>query len=437
MDAHEAKSEYQLTRELELLISGALIFALLQLPGLLDGWWQGIQVHVGGTAFAIPFSAYYVGKIAAYGLIATILFHFLLRGFWVALLGLRGFYPDGVDQERLPQGPFLRAFYEKRLLSLGALEQRVDRVGALTFSFVFLFLLILINITIWAVLSGIGAYVISLVSGGDGISLAVFLSLFACVVLLQSGMALIDKRSKKQALSPRTERVANRVMLFVHYASLNFLYGPVFLTLSTRVSRRVVTVIQVAFLYSLIGAFVVSVLASAGLLRYDSYIYFPPNPGNAQLAANAYESLRDASSGALRPTIQAEMIVDPYIRLFLPYDVRRDNRRIRRLCPDLAPYRGEGLFKHPGSGKTIPEPILRRTMDCFARLQTVQLDGKPLTGVEPMLYVHPKTGVHGRLLMIPMAPLAPGRHELLIDRMQVPGAEDDRGTKSWTIPFWK
>ena len=91
------KSERQLTRELELLISAALVFALLQLPGVLDRWWDGIGAHVTGTPFGVAFAAYYAGKLASYGLIVAILTHFLLRGFWVALMGLRSAYPGGID----------------------------------------------------------------------------------------------------------------------------------------------------------------------------------------------------------------------------------------------------------------------------------------------------------------------------------------------------
>ncbi|MEA2463583.1 MAG: hypothetical protein QOJ98_1330, partial [Acidobacteriota bacterium] len=118
------KSLFQLTRELELLISAGLVFALLQLPDLLNDWWMRTSVHVGGSAFGTVFMLYYVGKLIAYGLSVAIAAHFLLRGLWVAIMGLRSVFPDGVNRDKLDQGEVYRKFYEERLLSLQEIEDR-------------------------------------------------------------------------------------------------------------------------------------------------------------------------------------------------------------------------------------------------------------------------------------------------------------------------
>ncbi|HEX2061532.1 MAG TPA: hypothetical protein VHK90_12395, partial [Thermoanaerobaculia bacterium] len=146
----EEKSLFQLTRELELLISAGLVFALLQLPTVLDNWWTHTIVHVGGAAFGTVFTIYYVAKLVSYGLIAAIAAHFLLRGFWVAIMGLRSVFPTGIEREKLDQGEVFRRFYDERLLTLDEIEHRVDRIAASIFAFVFLFLTIFLMMSVWA-----------------------------------------------------------------------------------------------------------------------------------------------------------------------------------------------------------------------------------------------------------------------------------------------
>lgn len=130
------------------------------------------------------------------------------------------------------------------------------------------------------------------------------------------------------------------------------------------------------------------------------------------------------------------MIRDPYVRLFLPYDARRDNARLRKACPDLQPFRGEGFSSDLGNQGTLSPALARQLLQCWSRLETVTLDGRPLT-LDPLFYIDPGSGLHGRLAMIPISGLPPGRHQLVIRRIQIGGAEDKRGTKEYTIPFWK
>jgi hypothetical protein len=67
----------------------------------------------------------------------------------------------------------------------------------------------------------------------------------------------------------------------------------------------------------------------------------------------------------------------------------------------------------------------------------VTLDGQPAPA--PQWYADPRRDLRGLLYMLPVAALAPGRHELAVMPPE-PGdekAKDEDVTLPWVIPFWR
>jgi hypothetical protein len=427
------KSIFQLTRELELLISVALVFALLQFPVVLDDWFNRHSIHVGGVSFGVVFTLYYVGKLVSYGLIVAISTHILLRGFWVAVMSLRSVSPP-VDLDRIDQGKVMRRFYENRLMTLDELERRVDRVAASIFSFIFLFLLLFLMLSVWAGLAWLTALIVSGITGNDNVVLPVIACVFCVYILLQSFVGIVDKVSRKRDLSPRMENAALRVMRWMYYVTFNFIYAPVFLTFASQSSRRRVSALLVGFLYTMIGFFVVSVFFAVGLFGYDSYVYYPAQSGPHQVRASHYDNLRAGDSPATEPSIQSEIVTGAHLRLFMPYDAREDNARMKVLCPEVAPLRGSGFFVSK-KGK-LEDTRVAELAACFGKAYEIALDGQ---AVKPdfVFYRHPAGGVAGRLALLPIQSLAPGRHLLTVRHTPLPGVKEDEKADEFFIPFWR
>lgn len=431
----EEKSLFQLTRELELLISVALVFALLQLPDVLDRWWAHTSIHVGGTAFGTIFTMYYVAKLVSYGLIVAIAGHVLLRGFWVAVMSLRSVFP-GVNRDKLDQGEIFRKFYEDRLMTLDELEVRVDRVAASIFAFVFLFLLIFMMLAVWGVVAwGVG-FIAMRITGSEKVVMPIVMGMFLVYVVLQSFVASVDKMTKKRPVSPRTEAAALRVMRWMYYTTLNFLYAPVFFTFASHSSRRRISVLLVSFLYAMIGIFIFSVFYARGIFGFDSYVYYPAVAGGHQLRLMHYDNLRDADQPANEPTIQADVVTEPFLRLFVPYDAREDNARMRALCPDVVPLRHDGFFMTKPREK-LPAARIAQLAGCFDRIYQIALDGKPVGKPEFVFYRHPAGRVAGRLALLPISSLPPGRHLLTVRHTPLPKGMEDEEPDEFFIPFWR
>jgi len=115
------------TWEMELLVSGATVFSLLQLPGpisraaaiLMNSNDQNIAILVSIVSIYV-----YVSLVA---LIGAFILHLIARGYWVAIVGLNSVYPEGIKWGKgNSSGPIHRAVVEESQSSMQQLIERAD-----------------------------------------------------------------------------------------------------------------------------------------------------------------------------------------------------------------------------------------------------------------------------------------------------------------------
>lgn len=418
-----------LTRELEVLISAALVISLLQLPGVLDTWFNARYLHLEGTAFGVIFSIYYVGKLISYGLIAAFTIHFLARGFWVAIWGLENAFPHGSNLEKADLGPVTTRVFRERIPSLQTLERAVDRFASSIFAFVFIFVLQLLVISLAAMLSWLVAVLLALIPGVDaGIA---FIVVFTVYFLSIAIPALLDKGIGKGWVSRRLEGSVRRAITFLSVINLSALSAPLFLTFASNVSRKRIALIQTVFIYVLVGVFAAAVFSDVGLLRYDSYLYYPGGDRTNTIDHRYYrDSLGSASVEV--PHIDSRVLSGSWIPLFVPYDASEDNERLRTLC-DAEPLRNRNLdFRLERTGDDQGAELL----ECVDQIYSVAIDDEPLSP-DWSFYREPSTNVPGWFTMLDASELADGKHVLTVEHVPLPkGLEDDRADE-FHIPFWK
>jgi hypothetical protein len=85
--------------EPELLISGAVIFALFQLPSAIDAMYERASPHMTRTSGIALLFGYWYGKAIVYALIGSFIVHLVSRDYWVGLVGLNSVYPHGARWE--------------------------------------------------------------------------------------------------------------------------------------------------------------------------------------------------------------------------------------------------------------------------------------------------------------------------------------------------
>jgi hypothetical protein len=127
------------TWEVELLVSGAVLFGLLQLPAVLHGLAERWRPHVGVLGVFAVTSIDVLLVAAVYTLATCFILHLALRGYWVALVGVHSVFPNGARWERARDyGPVQAQLTRERVRPLPEHIARADNVASLVFASGFL-----------------------------------------------------------------------------------------------------------------------------------------------------------------------------------------------------------------------------------------------------------------------------------------------------------
>ncbi|MFP5286350.1 MAG: hypothetical protein ACLGI9_11485 [Thermoanaerobaculia bacterium] len=420
--------------------AGAVVFALLQLPSGVDEVYERLDPHLASTVAFGVFLVYYYAKLTLYALIAAFLVHLTARAYWVGLVGLEAVFPHGVRWENSQYGPIGRRFYQERVPPLSTLIARTDDFCSTIFSFAFTIVFIFVFSIFWAgVLAMIALAVSRLLFDGERMG-DVFRTLAFLLLIPTTVAPLLDKWIGKK-LSPTglPARFLYGLTAFYYRALFMNLYAPVTNVLFTNVRKKAIYPIFAASFVVLLGAFLLSMVLQGDVISLDSEIYLPAEEGEHSVRPEYYESLRpEGEIFRALPSIQSDVIRDPYVKLFIHYYPRRHNPAIEKRCPGVRPLKEAGLrFEDPRPGTGEAEGDPEAVLQCLAKIHRVSLDGKPLAEVPFRFYTHPGTGLRGIVAYLPTARLSRGSHLLRVDA--VPRPEPEPGEKppeSHLIRFW-
>lgn len=183
------------TWEMELLISGASVFALMQLPGWLNQAFLNLQIwnhdHYLNT---LLFPLFIYIKVAVVSLAVTFIVHLCLRAYWVGLIGLDSIFPGGPKLDHMKNGPYYQTHLSKYMAdNPDTLIERADNRATMVFGFGVGLALAMIIPTL---LAGMALTIALLVSPFVGSKMAVWTALGIFIVpimLLTSVPTLLDK----------------------------------------------------------------------------------------------------------------------------------------------------------------------------------------------------------------------------------------------------
>ncbi len=440
----EMKEAGQLTSptwELELFLSGAFVFAMMQLPGLIEQMFIALEPHATDRAGQVLFMGVLYGKAIAFTLVGMFLLHLVARAYWVALLGLQSVFPRGIQWREMKIGPVGKEVYRAFMPDIARVIARLDNFCSIVFSvglvivFVFIFSTMLV-----ATGSGL-AYGLALVfTNGENMRYYLYALMFVFLAI-PVGATIVDRsRGDKYPPGTRGHRILRAMMRIAFGINLTGVTGPMMWTLATNLGRRK----SMAFLYvALMGLILVATadrLAQSDRLSINSYDYFGASRTYA-VNNRFYESQRvPGKSYARVPSIQSDIIKDPYVKLFIPYSPRRDNPAIAAACPTLKPIAERGL--QIGADVTLPDSITVPVLTCIAQMHAVSLDDVPRPDIAFSFYEQPTTGIKGVIAYIAVDSLSRGRHVIgLLQTPPTPLPADSVARESWKrptlIPFWK
>jgi hypothetical protein len=423
------------TWELELLISGAVLFALFQIPSALTAFFGRLEPHATTAVMsALLFVEIYV-KAIVYALIASFVVHLIARAYWVGLVGLHSVFPNGVKWDQFKSGPVTLEVYKARLVSLPAIISRTDNFCSVIFSFAFLLVLLFAFTVVLSGTYSLIAYGVAQLAFGGRYVDRVFLVLAALTAVIPAGANIVDRRLGSR-LGPRPRHALERIVIFAYRFTAQGVISPIFVPLITNVGRKKITTIFYLSLFSILAFVIAQRFAQQDILSVNSYDYFAPSD---RLGMNyrLYENQRTPDDVYARmPSIQSDIITQPYIKLFIPYIPRRHNEMVRRTCPKLRPIEERGV--QLGTDKPVPDSLAEPVLQCLAQMHAVTLDGTPRPDLQYRFYEHPSTGIKGIITYIAADSLAHGQHVITVNAIRSPELDPKAPAPTpWVIPFWR
>jgi hypothetical protein len=426
------------TPELELLLSGAVLFALFQASTAVDEAFFRLVVNVGGALQGAAIVVFEYVKLILYTLIVAFVGHLAARAWWIALIGIDAGFPRGPQWEKLSYGPATIEAYREALPPIRRRIAAADTFSTIVFatglSFALLFAL---SIAASAALGGL-AWVLARVVPGltMGKSFLVVSGVVAGGLVL---VGIVDKvagarllRSRRAPLLRRAARVAAR-------GSGALLFGSISFAVASHLPKKRVYAASIGGLVLIVGLFFVrDILVGFGLLSLHSHRYLPEQPGAAGFDPQYYEAYREPVGFQwLLPSLPAEVVIGPYARLFVPFTPERTDRAVAERCPQLPPVRDAGFGVDARAGRQSAEQASAAAAlrDCLSGVVTVELDGEPVPGSALQLAVHPRSGARGLMAWLPMAGVRPGPHRLVVRDHKL--AKDEREPRVHHLPFWR
>jgi len=400
-EAHRSTSPAAIERlrdradELELIISGLTIFALLTMPGWLLDKIASFYTHLStGLAIASTVGTTLLAGIS-YGLAACFVVHLMARAYWVGLIGLRTVFPGGINWSKTPGlGPVSRRYYRESLPDLDTVIRSTDRLASSLFA-------VISMLTLSALWFGIILIAILVVSGmigarfgltnagivaGTAVLLLLFLGIPILIYLLDAQLASRLPRLGNNRFFAGFIRVLRRVSGLAYPQRLVL---PVQLTLQSNTR-------PVAFFVALtLGIVIIVFVGNTRTAAWRSFTlssefsYLDSTVVRDGFHSTYYEDM-SSPLDRLRgwPRIDSFDQHGAFVRLFLPYQPLRDNLVLDLTC---------------GSAAEAAGPVA-----CLRALWSVSIEGRQVPLKDFLPAERADLGMRGLVGLVPLDGLEPG-----------------------------
>lgn len=414
------------TWELELLISGATVFGLMQLPDPLNRW---LVILMNGNEQQIVELVRTVSIYLQFSLITLILtfvLHLLARGYWVAMVGMYSVYPQGIRWDKSATGgPVYREAGERQMGSMSERIEQADNRATKIFGIGFGMAMAMMAASIIVGLMIIVLMVVQML-GGDLDKWNTGLWILLGALFLPFFIAyLIDAQFGEKLKASGNDGWIR--LIYWQYRKIGMGNGTnPLLTLYTSNEGAQKTAIGMAVvMIPLMLGIAVFTSTRGTAIDNGAYDALPkPELGSQWVMRQEYyaSSRGDEFSTTLVPYIEDAVVASNYVRLFVPYQPSRYNEFLEKQCPASLARKAA----NDGDG-----------LNCLSKYFAIQVDGKATTQ-NLMAATDAKTGQRGVVAMIDVRNLPDGQH--LIKIKAVPKASEEAkkaAPKFHLIPFWK
>lgn len=420
------------TWEMELLLSGATVFAMFQATQAVTEWGGQLLPRLADNPRMFASVLFTYGNGALTLLTLAFLLHLALRAYWVALVGINSVYPDGPRFDRLRVGPIQRELVRSRWRAMSERIESADNAATVVFALGISLALILVPVSAVVTLFYLAAAGACWLAGKPELTSPVF-GLLSGLAFLPFWLAtsLDKRRGERWTEDGWMRRACSAVLRTYTRLGMGRDSNPMVMVFSTNIGeRKGMLIVFIAMFGAMLGS-TAQLAMSRDQLGAGSYADFPdPRRGMASsLDGRSYASMQEPGQLPTSPFLPSPVSRGDYLLLVVPYVPMLHGELFAR-C------------RRQAEAASTDEDVRRaRQLACVGAGLVVTLDGEPVA-VGPEWYSDPKRDLRGLAWMLPVSTLAKGRHELA---MQPPAGETgkrdagrgDDAPQPWRIPFWR
>ncbi len=422
--------------QLELIISGFAIFLVASLyDPLID---LGVSIEVAGTGLestGIPHIFFAILSGAWFFLLVNLICHVVLRGFWIAAIGLR--YISGeIDFDELRLSPKFDAWLRKKTIPYDEYIERLEKYCSVVFAFTFLIIFMFIALGMFFMVQILGISLfrdviearIDVVGELPKLIFILVYNFFGLLYFLD--FVSLGKLKRVKWFS----KIYFPIYRFFSLITLSFLYRPLYYNLiDNKFGRRLGYFLVPYVLIVLIGL----------SFRPQTHFWFPMEKDDhgQTMQHEYYDDLRPERAIVSKASIPSKYLDNDFLELFIPYRSRRHDERLTDFCPDFEPFRKSGYYASSIkiSSTDFRESAADTALQCFKQLHEIYINDSLYLDLKYHFYTHPDKKEKGVLTIIDVAHLNRGQHDLKIDLRTLETEFEDsvRTRELVTFPFWK
>lgn len=423
--------------QLELLISGFVIFLLI-------GGWEplseleydaGLLTNT-SQSFRTVIFVYYVLRTAYLSLLVCLLIHVVLRGLWIAAVGLRSVSGE-IDYNALNYKARFTRRLQRKIGSFDEYINRLERFCSVVFTLAFLILFCFLSLISWSLVAIILQRGFLLIFGGEwqGTGILGGAGSMSLVVIIFSIIYFIDFVTLGWLKKLRwVNRPYYYLYVFMGWVTLARFYRPLYYNLiDNRFGRRLALLLPIVIILILAGV----------SIKQVKYGYFPVMPGDGKVwqDANNYDDEEGNDfDRAWRMTLSSKYASrSGWVEAFIPYIPVNDDPRLLMIDStlDLSQYTGTKLHGAFSLGQRFnPDADYDQILAAFHKKSQLYINDSLYSHISPLFHFHEQRQQPGVTYMIPVHDLPPGRHELML-KIQLISADTLRWSDGRTIYFYK
>lgn len=411
----------------ELVLSGLLITILFQLPDMFTSWIEHSIIHTNELEYMFFSLASVYFMIGIYCLIFFFGIHLILRGIWIALLGLDSVFPKGIDVN--VKGVMNETYWQKTKQDYPNLTKYcvdLDENCSLIFS---LATAVTMAVVSTSVIIQLSFYLIRSLNAifpiiGDNI-VYIGIGLYLIYMVMAIVSRYFGKRNTKNKFI---------IKLITFYSSMSGIvfslyvfkkpFGYITNILSSNITSKKSSRLM-AFSCAIMGYFGATVFGNMDTsLHFKIKNYYSFNNKPEELLNINYENLINKESSIYTPIIQSDVVNDPFLKVFIPTIGREEE------AMDLKSFSIIERFK---ASDVERDSLKLNNLKIKKQFNRIFVNNLEIKNIDFQEYRHTQADVKGLLVYIPTDSLPQGKNILEIRKNMF---SKDNVQKIVKIPFF-